>query len=106
LHLYEILSEFNFYVRVRTYEKRVTGMQPLIKVTMRPDAPYCIFLFFLTPEMILLVKRRLLPLSVVNIGLVILMTFADIYSWFKLGIQARIVQSFKDERYKTCLLIE
>jgi hypothetical protein len=25
----EILSEFNFYVRVRTYEKRVTGMQPL-----------------------------------------------------------------------------
>jgi hypothetical protein len=24
----EILSEFNFYVRVRTYEKRVTGMQP------------------------------------------------------------------------------
>jgi hypothetical protein len=22
------LSEFNFYVRVRTYEKRVTGMQP------------------------------------------------------------------------------
>jgi hypothetical protein len=29
MHLYEILSEFNFYVRVRTYEKRVTGMQPL-----------------------------------------------------------------------------
>jgi hypothetical protein len=28
LHLYEILSEFNFYVRVRAYEKRVTGMQP------------------------------------------------------------------------------
>jgi hypothetical protein len=23
LHFYEILSEFNFYVRVRTYEKRV-----------------------------------------------------------------------------------
>ena len=28
--IYEILSEFNFYVRVRTYEKRVTGMQPLL----------------------------------------------------------------------------
>ena len=25
-----LLSEFNFYVRVRTYEKRVTGMQPLV----------------------------------------------------------------------------
>jgi hypothetical protein len=23
-----VVSEFNFYVRVRTYEKRVTGMQP------------------------------------------------------------------------------
>ena len=30
--LYQILSEFNFYVRVRTYENRVTGMQPLVLV--------------------------------------------------------------------------
>jgi hypothetical protein len=39
LHLYEILSEFNFYVRVRTYEKRVTGMQPL--VTSKPNTSDC-----------------------------------------------------------------
>ena len=46
---------------------------------MRPDAPYCICLFFLTPDIILLVKGRVLPLSGVNIGLLILMTFVDIY---------------------------
>jgi hypothetical protein len=32
LTVYEILSELNFYVRVSTYEKRVTGMQPLLIV--------------------------------------------------------------------------
>ena len=50
-----------------------------LKVAMRPDAPYCICLFFLTPDIILLVKGRVLPLSGVNIGLLILMTFVDIY---------------------------
>ena len=50
-----------------------------LKVAMRPDAPYCTCLFFLTPDIILLVKGRVLPLSGVNIGLLILMTFVDIY---------------------------
>jgi hypothetical protein len=50
-----------------------------LKVAMRPDSLYCICLFFLTPDIILLVKRRVLPLSGVNICLLILMTFVDIY---------------------------
>jgi hypothetical protein len=50
-----------------------------LKVAMRPDAPYCICLFFQTPDIILLVKGRVLPLSGVNIGLLFLMTFVDIY---------------------------
>ena len=55
-----------------------------LKVAMRPDAPYCICLFFLTPDIILLVKGRVLPLSGVNIGLLILMTFVEMIKYLLL----------------------